>query len=49
MATSKRRLADGRSGLGLSIANRVVQEHEGEIAFETTVGQGTLFTITLPV
>jgi len=40
---------DGRTGLGLSIANRVVQEHEGEITFETTVGQGTLFTITLPV
>jgi signal transduction histidine kinase len=38
----------GRTGLGLSIANRVIQEHEGEIVFETTVGEGSLFTILLP-
>jgi signal transduction histidine kinase len=38
----------GRTGLGLSIANRVVQEHEGEIVFETTPGEGSLFTIMLP-
>ena len=36
------------AGLGLTIANRIIQEHSGEILFETTVGQGATFTIELP-
>jgi signal transduction histidine kinase len=39
----------GRTGLGLSIAHRVVQEHEGEILFDTDVEQGTVFTMTFPI
>ncbi|MBI4471517.1 MAG: GAF domain-containing sensor histidine kinase [Acidobacteria bacterium] len=38
-----------RAGLGLTIANRIIQEHNGEILFETTPGQGSTFTIELPV
>jgi len=38
----------GRTGLGLTIANRIIREHEGEILFETNPGEGTTFTIELP-
>lgn len=35
-------------GLGLTITNRIIQEHGGEIFFETTPGRGATFTIELP-
>lgn len=35
-------------GLGLTITNRIIQEHGGEIFFETTPGRGAIFTIELP-
>jgi signal transduction histidine kinase len=38
-----------RSGLGLTIASRIVQEHGGEIVFQSTPGEGSMFTIELPV
>jgi signal transduction histidine kinase len=37
------------SGLGLSIAKRIVEAHEGRIWFTSEVGQGTSFYFTLPV
>jgi signal transduction histidine kinase len=37
-----------RSGLGLAVASRIIQEHGGEIFFETTEGKGAIFTIELP-
>ncbi len=37
-----------RAGLGLTISNRIVQEHNGEIYFETSPGRGATFTIELP-
>ena len=37
------------SGLGLAITRWVVQAHEGTIAVESVVGQGTTFALTLPV
>jgi PAS domain S-box-containing protein len=38
----------GAAGLGLTIAQRVVRAHGGEIAFESRVDYGTTFTVWLP-
>ena len=37
------------TGLGLSITYGIVQEHGGTIACDSAVGQGTRFTLTLPL
>ena len=37
------------TGLGLSIAYGIVQKHKGRIEVESTMGEGTTFTIWLPV
>ena len=37
------------TGLGLSITYGIVQEHGGKITCESAVGQGTRFTLTLPL
>lgn len=36
------------SGLGLMISKRIISDHGGTIAAESTLGQGTTFTIRLP-
>jgi len=36
------------TGLGLSISHGIVQEHHGTLTVQSTVGQGTTFTIRLP-
>ncbi len=41
--------ADHGTGLGLSICHDIVQKHEGAISVESTVGEGTCFTIKLPI
>ncbi len=41
--------AQGGSGLGLAIAKWVVQAHGGAIKVDSTVGEGTTFTVTLPI
>jgi len=37
------------SGLGLSIVKKIVELHGGQIAVESTVGQGTVFTVQMPM
>jgi signal transduction histidine kinase len=39
----------GGTGLGLTIAQQIVQDHGGEIVAESRPGAGTAFTIWLPV
>ncbi len=37
------------TGLGLSISHSAIQRHGGRISVDSTEGQGTTFTITLPI
>jgi signal transduction histidine kinase len=37
------------SGIGLNIAQTIIEMHGGTIGFNTKVGEGTTFYFTLPV
>ena len=37
------------TGLGLSITYGIVREHDGELHCDSVVGQGTRFTLSLPL
>jgi signal transduction histidine kinase len=37
------------TGLGLSLARRIVEDHRGSIEVESEIGRGTEFLITLPI
>ncbi|MFY9674196.1 MAG: ATP-binding protein, partial [Terriglobales bacterium] len=37
------------TGLGLSLARRIVEEHHGRIDVESSSGKGTTFSVTLPM
>lgn len=41
--------ATGGAGLGLSIARWIVNVHDGDIDAESTIGDGTTFTIRIPL
>lgn len=40
---------EGGTGLGLAIVKKIVEEHEGVLAFADRPGGGTIVTITIPV
>ena len=37
------------TGLGLSLARRIVEDHHGRIDVTSTVGKGTTFAVVLPL
>jgi signal transduction histidine kinase len=39
----------GGTGLGLSMAARIMEKHHGRLEFQTTPGQGTVFRLLLPI
>jgi signal transduction histidine kinase len=41
--------ATAGSGLGLSIVQQIAQAHGGEVSVQSEAGQGTLFTVRLPL
>jgi len=43
-----KRVGEG-TGLGLSVSQRIVSDHGGEITVESEPGNGSIFTVTLPV
>ena len=40
---------EGGSGLGIAIARGLVEQHGGELKYDSTLGRGTIVTIDLPV
>ena len=43
------RRESGGTGLGLSIVSNIVKEHSGEITVRSHPGEGSVFTVTLPI
>lgn len=39
----------GGTGLGLAIVKKFAEEHHGSVSFESTPGEGTTFTVRVPV
>jgi signal transduction histidine kinase len=47
--TSDEPRAPRGSGLGLHIARLIIEAHGGELSVESKLGQGTTFTVSLPL
>ena len=41
--------ADKGTGLGMSISQNIIEQHKGQIRFNSGLGRGTTFEIYLPV
>jgi signal transduction histidine kinase len=39
----------GGTGLGLAIAHKIIEDHAGSVTFRSVPGQGTVFTVALPL
>lgn len=48
-ADAARNRATGGTGLGLAIAGAIVQRHRGTISVKSVMGEGSVFTVTLPI
>lgn len=48
-ATNAQKTEKDGTGLGLSIVRQIVEQHGGRISAESREGQGTTFTVTLPL
>jgi signal transduction histidine kinase len=40
--------AEGGSGIGLAVCDRIVERHDGTLTVDSAPGEGTTFTVTLP-
>ena len=43
------KISEKGTGLGLSVSDRIIRQHEGTLEFESEYGQGSAFTVNLPV
>ncbi|NTV65765.1 MAG: HAMP domain-containing protein, partial [Oscillochloris sp.] len=48
-ADAARQQQTGGSGLGLAIVRSIVEAHGGQVSVESIIGQGTTFTVSLPL
>lgn len=48
-ASGSQQSSNAGTGLGLAISKSIVERHKGRIGYESTLGEGTLFWIELPL